>query len=222
MFLGIITLILLIFCFTYGVSLIGSGLFFIGVIFGLMGIIVINVIILKVMYNFVFNINSNFKKIFYIFIIGFFLMGIGLGISFTAYLSFGVDNDVVSMEYDTYDETLKYDDKMILDFIDCSNVEIVYEDREDIKIELLFYNKGEYGYIDEYNMFYEGVEYVVYTDRYYDYRENFVDQFNYAIGLIKDKKRIDKIESVYIDDIKIYVSEDNYKKLKNNYDKVYG
>lgn len=216
-------------CFGITIStfLIKDGIFFLGITILLLGCLLINYLILKVIYNFIVNLVFKFKKIFILFIMGLILVGIGSGISFCNYLTFDkvtlTNNDI---EYSTKNFDIEMKDNLNLAFLLHDKVEIVYDDSLDnIKIEVTYDKDGNIELYKSTDQYYDDYEYFNYFD--YDinynlnYGDDFIEEINYLINEIKNKRRIYN-DYPAISNIKIFISHNNLKKLEENYYKIYG
>lgn len=224
-FFGILSFIFLVFGCTFSIWNIGDGIFFLGTTIVLLGCILINFMVLRVIYNFILNQKHNLKRIFYVFTIGLILVGVGFGISFCTYLTFDKYDNTEEIEYTTKENIIEMDDYITLDFIYDSRVEIIIDNsRDDIKIETI-YNKD--GYVNMYHYISYGYDYdhmmernyYIYSIDYYDGSDNFADNINYLVDKIKNKQRIDDYEYEGISKYKITISEYNLEKIKDNYDR---
>lgn len=225
LFLAIICLIFLTFSTTVSIWLLKNGIFFLGTTIILIGCIIINYIILKIIYNFILDQKQNIKTIFRVFIIGILLAGIGLGISFCTYLTFNKTDYVANTNYTTQTFTInEIEDNTVLQFIDYNITELVEDDTtKGISIEFTYNEEGE---IDFYNYtttnnYYDTVYHSIETNVYdYDYlgEDNDLDTFKTLIESIKNKARIDNYELVEVSKIKITASKSTLDKLKKNYE----
>lgn len=224
----IIFFILIAFSLTTSIYLIKDGIFFLGITIILIGCLLINYIALKIIYNFILDQKHNFKKVFLIFIIGLFLTGIGLGISFTTYLTFNNNTDSNKIEYTTKEETIPYKEDIILSFLECDITEIIEDNnQENIKLEITYNKEGNINlenYQINQTLYNEATdEYITKLYNTYDYYYtsstygNFIDEINYLIEKIEKKERIDNIEDYKtISKIKIYISKEHLEQIKIN------
>lgn len=218
----IFSFVALTFALTTTSILIKDGLFFLGISITISGVILLNFIILKFIYNFILNQKSNFKKIFIILILGLLLSGIGLGISFIDYLSFEektiTNNDI---EYTEKTFNIEMNDKISLNFLEHDQTEIIIDNnREDIKLEITYQKNGDIS-LDSYisNYYIDGVykQTYNYEINYHEKRLgiNFIKTTNYLIEQIKNKEIFNN-EYDTITKIKVYINNNNLDKLKNN------
>ena len=221
-----------IFCFigfvfitTGAIWFIKDGIFFLGVAVALIGCVLINYLILKMIYNFVLEQNIPFKKIFQIFMIGLVFSGVGTGISFCNYLTFEKDASKEKTVKTT--KTIPMQDNIFFEFLDHDNVEwIEDETQEDIQLEIT-HNALNTPVINYYRIYHEeDVGSTLDIPKYINYQiyfgvdEDFIDQLNWMIEHIKEKKRIDvSQENLY--QITITTTSENISKLKDNYQKIY-
>ena len=227
----VICFIFLAFALTTSIYLIKGGIFFLGITIILIGCLLVNYIVLKIIYNFILDQKHNFKKIFLIFIIGLLFAGIGLGISFTSYLTFDKNTNSNKIEYITKEETLPYKEDIILSFLEWDITEIIEDDNQkNIKLEITYNKEGnlnlESNKITQ-SIYYDNAseEYITsfYNeyDIYYTYDSygNFIDELNYLIEKLENKERVDdyiEVEYRNISKIKIYISKENLEQIKKN------
>ena len=124
----IISFIILIFLFTFNFTLIKSGLIFLGTILVLSGCSLINYIFLEYIFKFIFNQPQLYKRIFIILIASFVLIGVGIAITFSNYLTFSkIENNI------EYKETV-----IKVDLDDINNIYILnsyYASKDIVKID---------------------------------------------------------------------------------------
>ena len=228
----VISFIFLAFALTTSIYLIKGGIFFVGTTIILIGCLLVNYIILKIIYNFILDQKHNFKRIFIIFIVGLFIAGLGGGISFTTYLTFNSTTQSNEIQYTTKEETIPYEDNIILNFLYYDVTEIIEDNtQENIIIETTYNKEGNTILEDDVfiNSYYYDdkhsnktiKEYSIYYLMSPNY--NFIDELNYLIDKLENKERIDTYyqESRDISEIKIYISKDNLEQIKNNYEDYY-
>lgn len=202
-----------------------DGIFFLGLVLAILGCLFINYLVLKVIYYFIFELKYSFKKIFICLMIGLLLVGTGSSISFCTYLTFEkVDVEDTYSKTKTIQEINQIDENIILDFIEHENVVFVTDDTiSNIKMEVehnSFLECNLYSY--QQNIDFEDglgeITYHIYNLNFYDH-DDFVDEINFLIEMIQDKKRF------YYDDVSykvtIYGSSEVIQQLKENYQKYY-
>ena len=209
----VLSIVFLIFFATVSLIFIKDGIFFLAIFITFLGFILLNYLLLKVLYDFIFNLKENWRWIFNIFIGAISIVGIGIGISFAIYLGFEkVDynlgiSKITSIELDgNVNET-------ILSFLENDNVQIIEDNNlTNPRLEIVHNNlkvpnlcKYDY-YIDSINR-----DYNIYDLSFY-YKDDVVDMVNYFIKNIKKKKRVD--ESSY--EVKLYASKEKVTILENN------
>ena len=193
-----------------------TGLFFVGTLVTLIGIIIINILLILMFINFTFNRKSDKKKFIYVFISGLVISGLGIGLTFIGSLGFNVVKD---------DEKLMKDGTIEIDMTDNLAIgpEFDYElkeaDIDNVKIE---YQVSKYCDVDQHNTVniigdYNLIYPISNCDNPMELLRGFIDKFN-------DKEIID-INSPIIDgsisNLTIYASKENIAKLKSNNDKYY-
>lgn len=211
----IMTFIMFVILFTISLSFVFSGLFFNGINLTLLGIILFIYLIISFIYNIVFDRKNNYSKIFIVFIISILFIGVGIGVSFTNASKFNIYNEIITSDNKTI--TVPFSDNLIikeLNNIDEDN--IVIEEGDDIKLDIMAYNNGIIN---------------TYTYDIYDYKSeltykmlniytynNGIDVYKNILNDLKDKK----INTYYFDNYdtykinKIYISSDNLTKIREN------
>ena len=181
---------------------------------GLLGISIISYIIIEILIKFIFNIKQKFKKSFILFISTLILCSISGGLFMGEVSSFKI------LKYDVDDLTSTFsipmDNNLVIENIEHYKSEIVYENRDDILIEVYTPNK-EFFFVgkDYYEPILNNTKFIVRNFYVYDdYDERSInDYIYYMLNAIKDKK-------IYIYDynykMKIHISEENYLKLREN------
>ena len=208
-------------CFLWYVK---DGVFFLGILLAIIGCLLVNYLVLKVMYQFIFGLKIPFQKIFLVFVIGLFLLGFGASISFCTYLTF----DKVELNENEYLETtveeIEMDDDLMLSFQEYDGVSFVEDNaRSNVKLEIAHLSYFEvdiskyrqYLYPYEENVLLHSVHIELYN------KDGFVDEINALLEHIREKKQIE-LEGRYQYQVKVYASLENIKKLKSNYQKWNG
>jgi len=175
------------------------GNIFAGIAFVGIGIALILYSFMELAFNFVVDKEQHFKKIFIIAIIGLITCGVGAGIAIGSYLNF--EHGPMS---DNLWITKNYEHEYIIDnSIGTVNIEVKYLNGIEPKLEI----ENRKNSNDE-NYQYCLVTYD--TNRYMLYKNILQD--------IKNKKLID-YENLNSIKLKITVSQENYEKLQQNYEK---
>lgn len=208
-----------------------DGFFFFGLALALFGGIIINYLVLKCIYYFVLELKYPVQKIFILVMIGFVLIGTGGALSFCNYLTFKEADLVENLETTTTikeftkEEILQ--DNIALDFFENDNVKVIEDNTLDgVRVEVEHYDFLE---CQLYSKHYYPVVYDEVADEpvyYYAYelyfysQEGLVEELNYIIDSLRDKKRIDfDGENNY--QVTIYASVEMIDVLKDNYQKCY-
>ena len=211
--------LLLIFSITY----MFYGLFFDGIILTILGVVILTYLLIKFIYNLIFNQKTIYSRMFLIFIVSISLIGMGLGLSLSALTKFKVYQ---SDNYNQKESTVLVDmsdNLVIYDIMDSDSEIVIDNNLSNIKMTILS-NKNSNVAVYKY-------KHQHYND---DDREEFITaniNVDYNISkvyksIINDlkHKRID-MYSTYngYDDYKIekvYISESNLAKLKDNYNRL--
>lgn len=192
-----------------------SSLFFLkdtilyfGIFLITVGALFINYLILKFIYNFIFNEKNNYKRIFILFIISLLLIGSGASVSFITYTSFELVSSYSEKNLAMTKEEVPLADDIHMPFLKNEKVEYVVDNtKENIEIEIM-----------------HPKEYVVYlyssdidSNTYFldYYTKDGISELYHMNELFKEKKRIDT-GHYYQFKIKIIAKEEVISKLKNS------
>lgn len=201
-----ISLIGLFIVFILSFLLFKTGIFFIGLLISILSASIINIVLILLLLNFVFNRKNNKKIMIWSFIISLITIGIGVGLLLIGTLQFKfIENDAEQLEtkYIEYDMNSKL-------FIDNHhNIEYIPSDNTNLRIEYTI-NKN----------------YEVVT---LDYSENIIDLWptcKNPIELIKEiienlnNRKIIPVDG-NIESIKVYTTLENINLLKQNKENFY-
>ena len=183
-----------------------TGLFFIGLLISILSASVINIILILLLLNFVFNRKSNKKIMIWSFIISLITVGIGVGLLLIGTLQFKyIENDLESLET----KYIEYEmhNKLFID--NHYNIEYIPSNNTNLKIEYTI------------NKHYEVED--------LDYSENIIDLWptcNNPIEMIKEtfenlnNRKVIPVDGT-IESIKVYTTLENINLLKQNKDNFY-
>lgn len=201
-----ISLIGLFIVFILSFLLFKTGIFFIGLLISILSASIINIVLILLLLNFVFNRKNNKKIMIWSFIISLITIGIGVGLLLIGTLQFKfIENDSESLEtkYIEYE----MNNKLFID--NHHNIEYIPSDNTNLRIEYTI-NKN----------------YEVVT---LDYSENIIDLWptcKNPIELIKEiienlnNRKIIPIDG-NIESIKVYTTLENINLLKQNKENFY-
>ena len=202
--------ILLLFVLSFRVS--RTGMFFVGLLGISLSSATITVVFLLLIINFVFNRKNDKMKMIWTFIISIIFLGISCGLTFAGTLNFKIENSLItqSKEFEMndklffeiygyrygYDKEIKYIESNI------DNIKVEYKVNKYCQLagERYYQNDGIYlrGYCPDV---------LRYNDNPIELVRDFLDNLN-------DKKI--EIQNSKLEDIIIYASKENIKKLKAN------
>ena len=199
-----------------------SGIFFNGITLGILGTIIFTYLIIKFLYNVIFNQKINYSKMFIVFITSIALIGIGIGVSFTALNSFTTYDENTLEKHDTSIEIPMNDRLIIDDLINISDDKIVIDnDLSNIKFDITTYGKGNPIYHSHivYNQSDDGSDSFEMVYIYIDNDE--LEIFKQMVEDLKNKKinTYEGYNNAY-EINKIYISRNNLEKIKENYHKL--
>ena len=199
------SLVFFVLLFILSFLIIKSGLLFIGCIIMSLGLIAINVIVLLVLFNFIFNRLSDKKKIIYSFISSIIIFSLGFGISLVGLLNFNYIDDKI--ETKLIETSLKMDKNYIIHNTLNNEIEFIEDNT------LIDTIKIEYEVNELYNARYEIVENNVYN---WTYESNVFEILRKVIKYINNKE-INSLD-LYLK-VKVYSSKENIEILKVNKEK---
>ena len=201
-----------------------SGIFFNGITLALLGIVLFIFLVIYFIYNLVFNRKNSYSKMFMIFILSITLVGVGIGLSFATLSTFTTyDDNEIERATKTYTIDMR-DNLIINEIMDIPNEKIVIDNTlSDIKMDITTCGDGEvYTYSYSTNRYYDDSE--EYNYNVYEIASTYVDYDEIARlkSVIEDlkKKKINTnsfYNSCNYEIEKVYVSEDNLTKLRENY-----
>lgn len=221
-----IIFVLLIALIIFTIAFIEYGLLIKYIIFTLIGALITIYIFIEIFIKYLFNMKQSPKKLFILFIFSMILIGISSGLFACELTTFKI---VENKEYNTlkYKEEIKMEKNVVLNLLRYRSVdlEIVFEERDDILIELygteynispIYSYKEIFTCDNSYNN--NKKEFNVYsTYNSYDYfnGKTINDFIKYILSGIKNKEIISEEDLFYIKP-KLYISKDNYEIIKNN------
>ena len=170
-----------------------------------LGLIAINVIVLLVLFNFIFNRLSDKKKMIYSFISSIIIFSLGFGISLVGLLNFNYIDDKI--ETKLIETSLKMDKNYIIYNTLNNEIEFIEDNT------LIDTIKIEYEVNELYNARYEIVENNVYN---WTYESNVFEILRKVIKYINNKE-INSLD-LYLK-VKVYSSKENIEILKVNKEK---
>ena len=181
-----------------------TGLFFIGIILGVLSCIIINLIILDILFNFLMSRKSKWKVLFVGFIFSLIIFGIGCGLGIIGFSNFNFSTDK-SVETE---EVISMNDVFIIH--DFSAWEIKYVETDSNDIRIVAYHSKYYDLVVEEEKYFDDTLLNIYMS-YKD--DSIMDEYREQIENINHKE-IKDYESC---DVTIYTSKANIEKLKRNY-----
>ena len=176
-----------------------TGIFFIGLLLFVLAGCVIDIIILFVILNFIFNRKSPKKMMLHSFVISLVVLGISLGLIFWGSLDFELQDNVILKEQTT---NIAMNDNLFLDL--PADIKYVEENISDVKITYKINKYSTFNYhISDNNGVYGYLEYHKPMKIIKDIIKNFND------------KKIVSFDS-NLRDVVVYASKENIEILKNN------
>ena len=216
----IITFITAVMFFVISLAYAVSGLFFSGISLAILGGIVFIFLILEFIFNLLFNRKHAYLRIFILFILSLVMIGSGAGLSFTALNDFEIVNDS-DMTTDVESLYVTMTDNMVID--DINNIDeeniVIDNNLRNIKIDVKTYGN---------------VSVRTYTHTFHDENDDYREYLSVNIivdyddmktfkTLLEDakNKRIRTYDATGYEIDKLYISQDNLTKIKENYKKLY-
>lgn len=198
-----VTLICLFIAFIISFLTIKTGIFFIGLLVAILSAAIINVVLILLLLNFVFNRKNDKKKMIWSFVISLIMIGIGSGLVLVGALDFEyIENDKSILKTDYIEFDMK--DDLIFGY-HYPEVEYIESDNDNIKIE---YTINEYCEINYSNL----SDKVIHI---WGTCENPIKLVKEVISKFNDKKIV-SINSL-LQDVKVYTKKENIEMLKKNY-----
>lgn len=195
-----LSLIVLVISVIVSLLFIKTGIMFLGTFILLISLIIINVVILKILYNFIISQKNHKTKLALCFLISLILFGVGGGLMLIGITKFDII-DNISLDNETT-KTIEMNDNLA--FID-NNLSIDYVESNDQDVKIVV-NTSDYYLVDVVN------HTDIYHFYYYSNSSKIMDLIRKQIKNINDKKIVDY--SSY--DITIYTSKENIIKLQDN------
>lgn len=218
-----IAFIVLIACDIFVLYFANSGLLILYIFFGILGSILGIYILLEIIIKFIFKLKQSPKRLFIMFILAMLIIGISGGFFACELTTYNII-DIPEYNKIVYEEEIEMVDNLIITSLDFYNTEIIIEERDNILVE--FYG-SEYN-ISQVNTFMEDIycRKNYYVDNgilskahnyYYDYFDgkSFNDLLRNSLKMI-EKKSVVTDELLFNIKVRVHVSEENYKKLKQN------
>lgn len=181
-----------------------TGVFFIGLLLGAISLGVMDVVVIVLLFNFIFNRKSNKKAMIWSFVSSVVVLGISLGLVFVGTLDFKLIPD--QTEFHVENKEVEMEESF---FINHPEVEYVQEERNNIKVEYettdnttVYLSKNSNG---SYHI-------AAYTTNEFDTFKEMIKELN--------KKEIHN-HTTTIKSIKIYANQTNIEKIKKNYNDHY-
>ena len=200
LFVSLITLFCL---FVVSFLIVKTGLVFIGLLLALLSAGIINIILILLSLNFVFNRKNDKKKMIWSFIISLIMFGIGIGFVIVGSLNFEyIENDKSIFKTDYMEIDMK--DNLIFSYR-YPEVEYIESNNENIKIE---YTINKYCEINHSEL----------SDKVFHMWgscENPIKLVKEVINNFNDKKIVSINNQ--LQDVKIYTTKENIDILKKNY-----
>jgi len=177
-----------------------TGLVFVGLLSSFLSLSIINIVLILLLLNFVFNRKNDKKKLIWSFLVSLIMFGAGLGLILIGSLDFKyVENDSLKTEYIEFDMK----DNLILDV--NQNVQYIESNNDNIKVEYTINKLCDLNYSSLNN----GVIYMWGScDNPIKLVNGFINNFN--------NKKISVINN-QLYDLKIITTKENIEILKKNF-----
>ncbi len=206
----IFTLLMLFASLIISLIVICKGVFYFGIVLGILSCIVLNIIILNIIFNFLFNKKSDVKKIFVVFLTSFASLGIAVGITAWDITNINYIKGVPdSFTKETYTKIYPMNNNLIImDRYDDIQFKTDETLGNNLKIEIVYYD--EYG---TYETSYENDKYIfVYQNETITSLKPIID------SIINDlsKKQIHFFEEFGNGEVTVYATSKNINILKQN------
>ena len=199
------------------------GLFFNGITLSLIGALIFAYMIIKFILTLVFNRKISYKNMFILFILSISLVGVGIGLSTSAFSNFTFYDKPLN-EVNKTTKIIEMTDNLIVD--DIMNIPdnriVIDNNLSDIKLDIItndnknvnVYMHKTYSYDEKKN------EYHDITCAFISVEHNDFEQLKQLLDDLKNK-RINTYSDYNYRIDKVYISESNLTKIKENYSKYY-
>ena len=206
---GCFSLLALIILLVLSLKFIGTGSVFIGVFLGGIACIVINLITLKILYNFIITKKCKKKILSILFLISLFLLGSGIGFVIAGIPDFKFINDISNENFIESKNTISMSDNTFIHDFWYANIEYVETDSSVVEV---VYKHSKHFYILLHENYDESIEFYLV--------EAYTDPFEFINAIITDinNKQIINYQKI---DLKIYASKENIAILKANKKQYY-
>ena len=202
-------LCILFFALILSFAIIKTGLLFIGILLTLISFIAINYLILRIIYNFVFNSKSKKMLLFFIFIISLIGIGVGIGLITLGITKFDYVEESISNAIVSNTETIEMNKDLVFINWYSNQINYIESDNNDIKIEYV-HNKYYDIYLYEYCKNAYAINYSVKNNLIMDYIRTIISDIN-------AKKIVDYEDFI----INVYTTKENIEIIRNNYVKCF-
>lgn len=210
----IFTLLFLFAALILSIILIFKGVFYFGIIIGILACIILNVLLLEISFNFIFNKKNQVKRLFITFIISIASLGIAVGLTMWDVTTIKyIDEAPNNLKEGIYEVTypMNNDTVFIDHYYDNINYKIDDSMGDEIKLEIIYYK-----------------DYTNIMTTYADNKYLNIHQSNISTSLkdtidvlIEDlsKKQLHLYNDLYSCDITVYINSKNQKILFANNEK---
>ncbi len=199
--------------FIISIILMFKGVLYIGITLGVIFAVTLNIIIIELVFDFIFNKRVAFKRMLISFLVSIVGIGFSLGIALFEIANTAFINDVPNNEKkEVIKNTFEMNDQLIINS-HYENIEyVVNEDlNNSIVVETSYYKDYQQVIVDNNN------NYVIVSKTNPD-NLNYKKILNYIIKDLANKE-IHNYNNLYEVSIKVYASSNNINKLKDNYQK---
>lgn len=183
-----------------------TGLFFIGLLLMILSGITINLIVLIILFNFIITKKSRKKLLLWLFVSSLVACGLGFGLCCIGFTNFDYITDLTDSVYEKTSIIIPMQDTLTIDnnlyCINCTQIEYVVENRNDLRIEYKFHN------------IFEPSQYKIGHNLYLNVENN--EDFMSSIRQIIEDLNSKKIINYSKYDIIIYTSKENILTLQDN------
>lgn len=217
LFLLFVAFIFVLLCtlLMFDLYFINYGLLLIFLAFIFLALIVICYVVLELVIKLIFNLKINSKRLYYMFVSSLIVLGISIGLSVCELTTYKIEEKIYNNK--TSSLTVDMKDNLIIDQIEYDNIDIIYEDRDDILIE---YYTDDYldGKIKVNN--FETSGYILEYFHLFNLKQDTISLggiIDNMLNQIKNKTILTHMNYYY--KIYLHISEDNYQKLIDNYNK---
>lgn len=210
----VFTMLFLFAALILSIIVIFKGVFFLGIILGILSCILLNIVLLEIAFNFIFNKKNSVKRLFIMFITAIAVLGISTGITMWDFANINYIEEVPSnFEKNVYETVYPMNDNTVFLDMYYDNVYYNIDDSmgDDIRIEISYYKD----YLNVYATHYDQGDINIHQSANTQSIKKMIDLVLSDLS----HRQLYLYNGLYDCDINIYTSSKNKEKLLANKEK---